>query len=440
MTSTRRLHRLRAGLALGAVGVLTATGAAQAAPAPAATDASSAAATTTGDDRAAARARLDERLEELTAAGAVGAVAHSRGATGRAWNGAAGVRTIDAARPARPGDTARVASVTKAMVAVLALQEVDRKRWSLDTTVDDVWPGLLPGRGDVTLEQLLSHRSGLPEYLFPLLGDAQTGTELVDALTPDRTDRQLVRAGLSQPWLFEPGTSFSYSNTNYVVVGLMLQRATHRSVASLLEQRVFRPAGMRSARFPSTGRTFAGPAHVGDYAVLERPYLLDGTSSSVFSSAGAVVASAADIGSFYRSLLAGRLVSKRSLAQMLTPRTTEPLAYGLGVYRATDPCPDASGQPGTLYGHDGASFGTITLVFTSADGTRQASVAFGGRQYTADAPTLPAANQVLVDALVSTCPRPVPPAAAQRSLAELDRLSAGLDTRADALPEALAAR
>ncbi|GIL37270.1 serine hydrolase [Phycicoccus sp. DTK01] len=439
MTSTRRLHRLRAGLALGAVGALTATGAAQAAPAPAATEASPVAAVT-ADDRAAARARLDDRLEELTAAGAVGAVAHSRGATGRAWNGAAGVRTIDAARPARPGDTARVASVTKAMVAVLALQEVDRQRWTLETTVDDVWPGLLPGHGDVTLEQLLSHRSGLPDYLVPLLGDAQTGTELVDVLTRDRTDRQLVRAGLSQPWLFEPGTSFSYSNTNYVVVGLMLQRATHRSVASLLQQRVFRPAGMRDARFPTVGRTFSGPTHLGDYAVLERPYLLDGTSSSVFSSAGAVVASAADIGSFYRSLMAGRLVSKRSLAQMLTPRTTEPLAYGLGVYRATDPCPDASGQPGTLYGHDGASFGTITLVFTSADGTRQASVAFGGRQYTADAPTLPAANQVLVDALVSTCPRPVPPGAAQRSLGELDRLSAGLDTRAEALPEALAAR
>ncbi|MBT9256138.1 beta-lactamase family protein [Phycicoccus sp. MAQZ13P-2] len=440
MTSTRRLHRLRAGLALGAVGALAATGAAQAAPIPAATEASSVAVARTGDDRAAARARLDERLEELTAAGAVGAVAHSRGATGRAWNGAAGVRTIDAARPARPGDTARVASVTKAMVAVLALQEVDRKRWTLETTVDDVWPGLLPGHGDVTLEQLLSHRSGLPDYLVPLLGDAQTGTDLVDVLTRDRTDRQLVRAGLSQPWLFEPGTSFSYSNTNYVVVGLMLQRATHRPVASLLRQRVFRPAGMRDARFPTTGRTFAGPAHLGDYAVLERPYLLDGTSSSVFSSAGAVVASAADIGSFYRSLLAGRLVSKRSLAQMLTPRTTEPLAYGLGVYRATDPCPDASGQPGTLYGHDGASFGTITLVFTSADGTRQASVAFGGRQYTADAPTAAAANRVLVDALVSTCPRPVPAAAAQRSLAELDRLSAGLDTRAEALPEALTTR
>ncbi len=195
---------------------------------------------------------LRARLEAVTGAGAIGAVGHSRGATGRGWDGAAGVRTIDGAEPARAGDTARVASVTKAMVA---------------------------GAGDTE--------------------------EFLAAINRDRTDRQLVAAALSQPWLFEPGTDFSYSNTNCVVVGLMLGRATKRSMRSLLEQRVLSPARMTRARFPTTGPTFAGRRHITDYAIFERPYNLDGHSSTIFSSAGAVVASARDIASFYRALLPG---------------------------------------------------------------------------------------------------------------------------------------
>ena len=250
-------------------------------------------------------------------AGAIGAVGHSRGATGRGWDGAARVRTIDGAEPAHAGGTARVASVTKVMVSTLAMQEVDRRRWMLGTTVGDVLPGLLPRHDDVTLEQLLS-----------------------------------------QPWPFEPGTDFSYSNTNYVVVGLMLERATKRSMRSLLEQRVFSPARMTSARFPASGPTFAGRRHITDYANFERPYNLDRHSSTIFSSAGAVVASARDIASFYRALFSGHLVSKGSLDQMLEPPRTPEVGCGQGIYRAGDPRPGPDGEPQLLFGHDGAAFGT----------------------------------------------------------------------------------
>jgi D-alanyl-D-alanine carboxypeptidase len=399
--------------------------------------AATAAAAAPSDSREAAGQRLDADLEAVTDAGAIGVVGHSRGATGRPWSGAAGVRTIDGAQPARPGDRTRVASVTKAMVSTLAMQEVDRGRWSLDTAVGDVLPGLLPGHDDVTLEQLLSHRSGLPDYIFAITGDGTDLDEFIAALHPDRTDRELVRAALTQDWLFAPGTDFAYSNTNYVVVGMMLEKVNRTRMASLLERRVFRPAGMKDSSFPTTGRTFTGRDHLTDYAIFERPYNLDRASSSIFSSAGAVVSTAPDIASFYRALLGGRLVSKAAVARMLEPRTESPLHYGLGIYTGVDPCPGANGEPQPLYGHDGGAFGTVTLVFSSADGRRQASLSWSGRQFVAEPPTNAPANRFLVDALTSTCPRPVPETTKRSATESLERLSRDVDTRAAA---ALSAR
>ncbi|MBM6403105.1 beta-lactamase family protein [Phycicoccus sp. CSK15P-2] len=373
-------------------------------------------------------ATLDADLRAVVDAGAVGVVGYARDGDRRTWSGAAGVRHVDRSHPAEPGDVARIGSVTKAMVATLVMQEVDRGRWTLGTTVDDVLPGLLPEHGDVTLEQLLGHRSGLPEFIPPVLGAVETPEQFVEVLRERRTDRELVRAALTQPWLFEPGTQFSYSNTNYVVAGMMLERANHLPLRVLLRWRVFLPAGMRDARYPVPGRTFSGPDHLGDYAIFDRPYELDHTSSTIFSAAGAVVASAPDIARFYRSLFAGRLVSKASLQEMTEPRSTDPLVYGLGIYAIPDPCPGPDGETRPLYGHDGATFGTLTVVFTSADGERQVSIAWGGRDVTQPIPpTTEPANRFLVDALVATCERPVPPGARARTAESVEGLPAWTD-------------
>ncbi|MGL5928633.1 MAG: serine hydrolase domain-containing protein [Dermatophilaceae bacterium] len=380
--------------------------------------------------------QLDASLDAVTAAGAIGAVGYSRGADRSTWAGAAGVRTIDGAQPARARDRVRVASVTKAMVATVAMQEVDRGRWTLRTTVGDVLPGLVPEHEDITLEQLLSHRSGLPDYVAPALGaDVTTVESLLAALKRTRTDAELVRAALTQPMLFEPGTGFGYSNTNYVVTGMMLEKATGRSMAGLLEQRVFQPAGMSTARFDDSGRGFTGRDHLSDYGTYERPYNFDPTNLTILSSAGAVVANAPDIAAFYRALFAGRLVSKRSLSELVRPRTTDPKLealrmYALGIYQVSDPCPAADGSAKPLYGHGGDSFGTSTLVFTSADGSRQASVASTGRQWASEQqPIRAAADEFIADAFASTCTTTVPDAARARTMDELEKRSRDLDSQ-----------
>jgi D-alanyl-D-alanine carboxypeptidase len=368
---------------------------------------------------------LKASLNAVTGAGAVGAVGYSRGASGPVWKSAAGARTIDKAQQAKPHDRVRVASVTKAMVATVAMQEVQRGRWTLQTSVSEVLPDLLPNGRDITLEQLLSHRSGLPDYVIPALANVTTVADLMIALQRVYTDAELVQAALTQPMLFQPGTGFGYSNTNYVVVGMMLEAATGQSMSDLLDKRVFQPAGMTTARFDDSGRGFGGRNHLTDYATFERPYNLDSANLTLFSSAGAVVANAPDIAAFYRALFAGKLVSKQSLRKMLRPRTTDPeledlRMYALGIYQVPDPCPAKNGSAQTLYGHGGDSFGTSTLVFTSADGGRQASVASTGRRILDEGPIRVAANEFIVNAFTETCAIAVPDSARKRTMSELE--------------------
>ncbi len=364
----------------------------------------------------AVAADLQDDTDALAAAGAIGVVASATGPRLR-WSGAAGVRSIDAGTPARAGDVVRVGSVTKSMVATLALQEVQRSRWRLSTTVGEVLPRLMARHGSITLEQLLSHRSGLPDYLGPILASATTNAELLEVLSMRYTNWELVHSALSQPRLFRPGTAFSYSNTNYVVLGLMLSKVTQKPLARLLTKRIFGPARMTSASFART-RWRSRPPHLSEYAMFERPYNLDRTSPTLFSAAGAVVASTRDVDRFYRALFTGRLLRADLVRSMATPRSTGPLSYGLGIYAVTDPCPGPKGGVKPLYGHDGATFGTQTLAFTSADGTRQASIAWTGRQYVAAPTTAEPANDFLVDAFVASCPRPVPAGATRADEAD----------------------
>lgn len=410
MQTTTRSRRLTAAAVIAvAAPTLCAVGPARASTltrAPAADDSGSAA-------RQAAPAldgdALQHDLDLVRQHGAIGVVGAARGHHDR-WTGASGVRSIDRARAARSGDTFRIGSITKSMVATLALQQVQAKRWTLQTTVGDVLPGLLPGHDDVTLEQLLSHRSGLPDYVSTLIAGASTPEELLSVVRRHYTDRQLVDAALTQPWSFEPGTDYSYSNTGYVVVGMMLERATHHSVRHLLRTRIFGPARMHHSSFPTRLPGFRRP-HLTEYATFERPYNFDATNPSVFSSAGAVVSTAEDLDRFYRALFSGRLLRPDLVRTMATPRTNQAgdPAYGLGIYRVGDPCPGPEGQPQYLYGHDGATFGTLSVTFSSPDGTRQASVDYTGRDLTTvPPPTSKPANDFLIDAFSQTCPRTVP--------------------------------
>lgn len=349
---------------------------------------------------------LDAGMAKVVADGAVGVTVRVD-SPGLTWRGSAGVRDVGAKSPAGWQDRFRVASNTKTMVATLVLQEVERGSWTLDTRVEDVIPGLFPDHPDVTIRQLLSHTSGAPNGTLELFMLHLTDGSIEDQqriLARDYEDQEHIDAINAVPWT-EPG-QFFYSNAGYVALGMLLEAQTGRTVGDLLAERVFAPAGMRHSSYPDdagvNGPFLREDAWVGEGWTADGWMDLDGFDPDFFSHAGAAVSTTADLNAFNEALLTGELVDPALLQEMMTPAAEGPILYGLGLYAVADPCSADPTQPDLLWGHDGASYGTQSVVLGSLDGTRQLSLGVTGRDLSGEVPRWDL-NDVLVPALMATC-------------------------------------
>ena len=269
----------------------------------------------------------------------------------------------------RPDVRFRVASVTKSFVATVALQLVAEGRLSLSDTVERRLPGVLPYGDDVTVRQLLNHTSGVPDYLYPPIIELYGGNRL-----RSWQPQELVGLVAGQPPDFPAGTAWSYSNTNYVLAGLIIERVTGRDLGRELERRIFRPLGLRDTYFPVDFPFLLWPSARGYSLDLDEAgtpiegRLLDFTvyNPSLAWGAGNIVSDMDDIARFYRALLGGRLLPPEQLAEMKTTVVVEPgvAGYGLGLAAFYTDC-------GPLWGHGGSLPGFNNELFSSEDGSRQ---------------------------------------------------------------------
>jgi D-alanyl-D-alanine carboxypeptidase len=252
---------------------------------------------------------------------------------------ASGRADLGNGRRMAPVDRFRIASLTKPMVGTVILQLADEGRLSLDDALSRFVPDLLPDADRITLRQLLNHTSGVADYL-----DNQ---DFIDAVLaqPDRvwTPQELVAIGNAMPRSFAPGAAgrWEYSNTNYILLGLVAEEAGGEPIGTLLQRRVFDPLAMTSTYF-STQTSLLAPFAQG---YVDLNLLLDfpvGTvlSPTVAGAAGAVVSTAGDLLRFVEALAAGELVSSASQAARLTtvpasrvqlPGGSIVFEYGLGV-------------------------------------------------------------------------------------------------------------
>lgn len=350
-------------------------------------------------------AGIDAALTAMTRNGAVGVTASVVGPTST-YLKAVGQRDLTKDN-ARTQDRARIASITKGMVAVLVMQRIEAGAWTLQTTIDQVVPGLYPGHGDVTVSQLMNHTSGMPDGLNAMLlakpAWEWTAEELRSLVAKQYTDRDLVRRSMALPWGFEPGTGWMYSNAGYVVLSIMLEQATGTDLSRLIRDRIFKPAGMRHSRLEDS--SLVRGRYLMPYARLTGGLApLPDVNASIFSGAGAVYATAEDVTNFTGALMRGELLSRELVDLMVTPTgAAAAYKYGYGFYLTTGPCWEADGTPETLIGHDGASFGTQSLSFTTRDASRRVALAWTGRPYTLDSPVADA-NAVLIEGFSATCP------------------------------------
>ncbi|MEV6836664.1 serine hydrolase domain-containing protein [Streptomyces sp. NPDC051133] len=303
-------------------------------------------------------------LRATVAQGAPGALARidDRNASYRATDGFAD-RTTQ--RPLATEDRFRIGSVTKTFSAVVLLQLADEHRLSLDAPVDLYLPGLLPD-DRITVRQVLSHRSGLYDYTNDLFADSVSGFEAVRNKV--FTYRELVALSLRRPRTNAPGAAYAYSNTNFVVAGLLIEKLTGQSVRTAYEDRIFKPLNLRDTFYVHPDTAIPGP-HAHGYLTPDRAGdpLVDATDQTVSwaQSAGAIISSARDLNTFYSALLEGRLLSRAQLAEMerFTP-VNGTTAYGLGLRRRDLSC----GM--SVYGHTGAVQGFYTYAFATKDGAR----------------------------------------------------------------------
>ena len=273
-----------------------------------------------------------------------------------------GVSNHESRTPMNVDDGFRIGSVTKPYVAAAVLQMVDEGLIARDDTVESVLPGLLPNGDEITVENLLGHRAGLFEYwedprvLKPYLA-GDYGFEW--------TPEELIEVAVSHGSQAEPGTDVHYSNTNYTVLGLLVEAVSGNALDDELEARLFEPLGLDDTHFV-TGTEIPGP-HASGYLDGEEGPLQDvtGVSPSHYWGAGNLVSNATDVARFYDALLGGEVISEESLEAMKTVVEEEPgVERGLGLARGSFECSD-------WYGHDGSVPGYYSAVRT-LDSGRQA--------------------------------------------------------------------
>ncbi|MFD9164481.1 serine hydrolase domain-containing protein [Streptomyces sp. NPDC059558] len=332
------------------------------------------------------RTRLQTGLNAIQQAGVYGVYSAVRDGRER-FDGAAGLADVSTGRKVRPDLRHRVGSVTKTFTAVAVLQQSAKGRVDLDRPVGDYVPELLPGeRGrKVTVRMLLNHTSGIHDYIgdaFPSLLKGTTES-LDDHRYRTIEPAVLIGYGVARPQLFEPGTDWSYSNTNYVLLGEVLRKVTGQDPERLITQDVIRRAGLRDTYFPGTDPRIRG-AHArmyeSFYGIIDPPRDYSDYNMTWAGTAGALVSTTQDLNTFYRALLGGDLLPRRQLDQMRTTVDVKDgtgavaMRYGLGIYTLDTPC-------GPAWGHDGGVFGAGTWALSSADGRRQFAIGYNLMKY-----------------------------------------------------------
>ncbi|MGW0363492.1 serine hydrolase domain-containing protein [Streptomyces sp. NPDC002990] len=275
----------------------------------------------------------------------------------------AGLGNLTTREPVPADGQVRIGSNTKTFVAVIALQLAAEQKIDLDATIDTYLPDLVRGQGidgrHITVRQLLQHTSGLPNYT----------DHLGDDIRP-YDPHQLLTTALQHPADFTPGTRWKYSNTNYVLAGLLIQKITGHPLPEEINRRIIKPTGLRHTYFPAPRDATIHEPHPHGYhrATADTPpHDITEIDPSWAWAAGQMISTNTDLNRFFTALLNGRLLPPAQLTQM---RTTIPAEttfgpgarYGLGLVSRPLPC------GGLSWGHGGSFPGYETRGGATDDG------------------------------------------------------------------------
>jgi D-alanyl-D-alanine carboxypeptidase len=317
---------------------------------------------------------LDQALQELVDApsGPPGVIAVvQRGSTPEVH--VAGVADVTTGRRPTGDDYMRIASVAKAFSGATALSLVEKGTMSLDDTVGSRLPDAPAATKPVTLGQLLHHTSGVKDFIKT----SAFGDTVPKSLDTPPAPRALLDFIEDEPLVFPPGSRYEYSNSDNILVGLMVEAATGMSYADALAAQVTKPLGLDHTSLP-VGTDIPEPTFRGyDVAPPDPPE--DDTNLLAAGwawASGGIVSTPKDLNTFIRGYVGKKLFGDKvadEQRQFIVAGGSEPRGPGdnsaaLALFRYDTPC-------GTVYGHTGNTPGYTQFAAASPDGRRSVTVA-----------------------------------------------------------------
>ncbi|MGW5921762.1 serine hydrolase domain-containing protein [Nocardia fluminea] len=305
-----------------------------------------------------------------------GAVVVVKSPTQGDWTETFGTRVIGADDPMSVDDYFRIASNTKTMTSTVILQLAQEGKLALEDPIAKYWPDV-PNGDEITIAQLSEMRSGLYSYTFDLEFNAMLDSDPNKVWTPE----ELLAIAFSHPVNFAPGEKFDYSNTNIILLGLVIEKITKMSAAENFQKRIFEPLGLKHTSLPaatdysipdphpqgyafgtnvSTIDTFALPPEQQAAALAGtlQPSNATDASPSWTWTAGAAISTVDDVATYVRALVEGDLLDEKmqrirmdSIAP-IDPAAPDVAGYGLGIVRFGL----------HLFGHDGQIPGYMTFM------------------------------------------------------------------------------
>ncbi|PER06380.1 D-alanyl-D-alanine carboxypeptidase [Bacillus cereus] len=297
---------------------------------------------------------------------------------GENWSYAAGIADLRTKKTMKTDFRFRIGSVTKTFIATVLLQLSGENRLNLDDSIEKWLPGVIQGNGydsnQITIRQILNHTSGIADYVN------SKDFDIMDT-KKSYTAEEFVKMGISLPPDFAPGKGWSYSNTGYVLLGILIEKVTGNSYAEEVENRIIEPLDLSNTFLPGNSSVIPGTKHARGYFQLDgASELKDVTYINPGSSDGDMISTADDLNKFFSYLLGGKLLKEQQLKQMLTtvPTNREGTGYGLGIYETKLP------NGVSVWGHRGVVPGFTTFAGGTLGGKH--TLAVNLNSFKADSP------------------------------------------------------
>ncbi|MBW5469115.1 serine hydrolase [Brevibacillus formosus] len=272
------------------------------------------------------------------------------------WSYASGEANIESKKQMEADYSFRIGSITKSFVGVVALQLAGEKKLSLDDSVEKWLPGVVQGNGydgnKITIRQLLNHTSGVADYL-----DGELKESLLSNSTQTFTAEQLISRALKHT-----PTTGGYSNTNTVLMKLIIQKVTGETYAEQIKKRIIEPLQLKETFLPENSQSIPENSPNGYFNNAGTLMDMTDLNPSFADAAGGMISTAKDLTTFFRALLGGKLLTPEIQKEMLTTVATPHGKFGLGIQEVILP------NGTTIWGHQGGIPGFTNFAGGTKDG------------------------------------------------------------------------